>query len=108
MYNKPDNLDELLNQICPDICMVSESWQSEWRRLSSILQTTQCKYISCYRKNGSPGGGCAKLYNETNLEIDAREGVESIWELFTPKSNDLRNLKVKRTAVFFLHMPEVI
>ena len=47
------------------------------------------------------------MYDETNLEIDAREGVESIWELFTPKSNDLRNLKVKRTAVFFLHMPEV-
>ena len=46
------------------------------------------------------------MYNETNLEIDAPEGVESIWELFTPKSNDLRNLKVKRTAVFFLHMPE--
>ena len=41
------------------------------------------------------------MNNETNLEIDAPEGVESIWELFTPKSNDLRNLKVKRTAVFF-------
>ena len=47
------------------------------------------------------------MNNETNLEIDAPEGVESIWELFTPKSNDLRNLKVKRTAVFFYICPSL-
>ena len=89
VYNKADNMAELLNQICPDIGMVSESWESERRRLSSILHNTQYKSISCYGKNRSPGGGCANLNNETrfsvtNLEIDAPEGVESIWALFTP------------------------
>ena len=103
-YNKTDNLTELLNQIGPDICMISESWEAERRKLSSILTRTQYKYKSWYRKNKSPGGGCAILYNEkrfcvTDLDIVAPEGVECVWALFTPKSDDLQNLKVKRIAV---------
>ena len=104
VYNKADNLTELLSQICPDICMISESWESERRRLNKILNSTQYKYTSCYRKNRAPGGGCAILYNETRfsvteLDIEAQEGVESFWDLFTPKSDGFQNLKVKRSAV---------
>jgi hypothetical protein len=104
VYNKADNLTELLNQICPDICLISESWESERRRLSTLLTKTQYKYTSCYRKNRAPGGGCAILYNEsrfsvTELDIEAPEGVESVWALVTPKSDDLHNLKVKHIAV---------
>ena len=84
--------------------MISESWESERRRLSTLLNRTQYKYTSCYRKNRAPGGGFAILFNEarfsvTDLDIEAPEGVESVWALFTPKSDDFQNLKVKRIAV---------
>ena len=44
-YNKADNLTELLRQICPDICMISESWESEPRRLSTLLSSTHISYL---------------------------------------------------------------
>ena len=64
----------------------------------------QFKSISYYRKNRAPGGGCAILYNETrfsvdNLKIEAPDGVECVWALFTPKAIDLNTAKVKRIAV---------
>jgi hypothetical protein len=84
--------------------MISESWESERRRLNTLLNRTQFINISYYRKTKSPGGGCAIVYNENrfsvaNLEIDTPDEIESVWALFTPKSDDPRNLKVKRIAV---------
>jgi hypothetical protein len=57
VFNKCDNLTEMLKQIYPDICIVSESWESERRRLNTLLNKTQFKSHSYYRKNRSPGVG---------------------------------------------------
>ena len=104
VFNKCDNLTEMLKQISPDICILSESWESQRRRLNTLLNKTQFKSHSYYRKNRSPGGGCAIIFNESrfsvsSLEVDVPEEVESVWALMTPKSDDRKNLKVKRIAV---------
>ena len=85
VYNKSDNLNEMLNQIGPDLCLISESWERERKRLSSIL-SKQFKSFSYYRKNKSPGGGCAIVFNENRflveeLEVEAPDGVECVWAL---------------------------
>ena len=100
VYNKSDNLNNLLNQIGPDLILISESWERERKRLSSVI-SRQFKSVSYYRKTKSPGGGCAIIYNEnrfsiSDLEIDAPAGVEGVWALCTPKTS---HLKVKRIAV---------
>ena len=103
LQNKADNLAELLAQICPDILLISESWESERRRLSSLLRRTQYKSTSYFRKNKAPGGGCAILYNEkrfavTLLDLQIPDGVEGVWALFSPNSSNDVNMKVKRIA----------
>ena len=103
IFNKSDNLSDLLQQIGPDICIISETFERERKRLDSVLNSRQFKSISYYRKNRAPGGGCAIIYNENRfsvlkLDITAPEEIESCWALFTPKCQD-NNLKVKRIAV---------
>ena len=44
------------------------------------------------------------IYNEnrfsvSSLEVEVPEDVESVWALFTPKSDDRKNMNVKRIAV---------
>ena len=104
VQNKAGSLRELLMRICPDLCLISESWESEQRRLSAVLEHTQYRYISYYRKSKSPGGGCAILFNEsrfavTQPEIEIPNGVEIAWALFVPKSSSATILKVKRIIV---------
>ena len=103
VFNKADNLIELLSRVGPDLTLISESWEREKKRLNTVL-TGQFKSVSYYRKGKSPGGGCAIIYNETrfsvnSLDIQVPNGVECVWALFTPKSSDLKMLKVKRIAV---------
>ena len=102
VFNKSDSLNEMLSQIGPDLCLISESWERERKRLNTVLR--QYKSVSYYRKGKSPGGGCAIVYNETrfsvlDLKIEAPDGVESVWALFTPKTTELNMLRVKRVAV---------
>ena len=83
--------------------MISETFERERKRLSSVLKNRQFKSISYFRKNRAPGGGCAIVFNEkrfsvSNLEVTAPLEVENCWALFTPKCQD-RNLKVKRIEV---------
>ena len=104
VYNKSDNLAEMLKQIGPDLCIIFETFEREEKRLNTILNENQFKSISYYRKNRAPGGGCAIVFNEnrftvSNLEITAPPGVESCWALFVPKCQDNRFMKVKRIAV---------
>ena len=104
IYNKSDNLTEFLQQIGPDMCIISETFEREKRRLSSVLNPRQFKSISNYRKNRAPGGGCAIVYNEnrfsvSDLEIQVPDEIESCWALFTPKCQSSNQLKVKRIAV---------
>ena len=106
VYNKSDNLREMLRQFGPDICIVSESWERHRRRLNDELNSRQFKTFSYYWKNRAPGGGCAIIYNENrfsfhNLEIPAVEEIECVWALCTPKQAGLYSggQKVKRIAV---------
>ena len=59
IYNKCENLDEMLQQISPDICLISETFEREKSRLSTAIKNKNFKSISYYRKNRAPGGGCA-------------------------------------------------
>ena len=68
VYNKSDNMNEMLNQICPDLCLISESWEREHKRLSSVL-SKQFKIFSYYCKTKSPGGGCAIVFNEKGFQL---------------------------------------
>ena len=105
-YNKSDNLNELLNQICPDLCLISETFERQKKRLQSIIKGQVYKNISYYRKNRAPGGGCAIIYNENrfevqDLEIPAPAEIENVWALVTPKQAGvgLGSMNVKRIAV---------
>ena len=107
VYNKCNNLTEMLHQIGPDICLVSETFERERLRLRDIFKSRIYKHISYYRKNRAPGGGCAIFYNEKkfsvlDLKIPAPSEVENIWAIFTPKEGSLSfgpNHNVKRIAV---------
>ena len=57
VYNKSDNLREMLHQFGPDICIISESWERQRKRLHDELNSRQFKAISYFRKNRAPGGG---------------------------------------------------
>ena len=90
IFNKSDNLREMLHQISPDICLISETFERERKRISATLNSRVYKSISYYRKNRAPGGGCAIIYNETrfsvvDLEVPSPAEVENVWALFTPK-----------------------
>ena len=107
IYNKSDNLRDLLHQICPDICLISETFEREKKRLDTVLKNSLYKSISYYRKNRATGGGCAILFNESkfsvlDLNIPAPQEVENVWALFTPKQAGLSfgpYMNVKRIAV---------
>ena len=52
-YNKADNLNELIRQICPDIILASETWERERLRLNEIVKNKNFKHVSYFRKNRS-------------------------------------------------------
>ena len=102
--NKADNLMEIMNQICPDLILASETWEREKMRLKDILKCRKFKSVSYYRKNRSPGGGCAIIFNEerfrsADADIIVPDGVEAVWSVFTPVAGSTQNMKVKRIAV---------
>ena len=102
IFNKSDNLRELLHQLAPDLSLISETFESESKQISTVIENANFKSISYYRKNRAPGGGCAIVYHETrflvaDLHVSTPDGVESCWALFTPKNTS--NMKVKRIAV---------
>ena len=103
VYNKQNNLREMLKQIGPSVMLVSETWERERSRLDTLLNSRVLKSISSYRKT-KPGGGCAIIYNETqfnvtNPEIEVPEDVEAVWAIFTPKTEQRNKLNVKRIAI---------
>ena len=52
---------------CPDLIIASEMWERATRRLHDIIKNKQFKCVSSYRKNKSPGGGCAIIFNESRF-----------------------------------------
>ena len=102
--NKADNLREMLNTIGPSVTILSETWERDKQRLDDVLNSRQFKTKSYYRKNKSPGGGCAVIYDKnrftaTDPEIIVPEDVEAVWTVLTPISKDGKSLKVQRIAV---------
>ena len=96
----------MLRQVGPDICLISETFERERKRLETALNSRMFKSISYYRKNRAPGGGCAIVYNENrfvvqDLEIPAPVEIENTWALITPKQAGLSSgpMNVKRIAV---------
>ena len=87
--NKSDNLKEIMNQICPDLILASETWERKRMRMSDVLKSNQFKSVSYYRKNKSPGGGCAIIFNDkrfkaSELDVCVPDDIEVVWALFTP------------------------
>ena len=103
IFNKSDNLTEILRQIGPDLSIISETFEREGKKIEAILNSRYFKNISFYRKNRSPGGGCSIIYNETRfsvkqLDINSSNEIENCWALFTPKSENNNLLKIRRTV----------
>ena len=104
IFNKTDNLNKMLNQIGPDLCIISETFERNNKKLSNIFTSKHFESISYFRKNKAPGGGCAIVYNQTRfnvtaLDIAIPEGIESCWALFTPKFPQNSTSRVKRIAI---------
>ena len=94
----------MLNTIGPSVVMLSETWEREKQRLEIILKSRQYHTVSYYRKNKSPGGGCAILYDRNRFrasdpEISVPEDVEAVWSVLTPTTKGNNRMKVKRIAV---------
>ena len=93
-----------MHTIGPDLILASETWEREKMRLKNVLNSSQFKIKSYYRKNKSPGGGCAIIYNENRFkfsdpDIIVPDGVEAVWAVMTPVADCRQTLKVKRMAV---------
>ena len=91
IYNKQNNLTDLLHQLGPDVCLISETFERERKKIETIIKSKHFKTISNYRKNRAPGGGCAIIFNEERfsvkkLEIHVPDEIESCWALLVPKS----------------------
>ena len=109
--NKANNLNEMIQQICPDLILASETWEREKLRLKDILKNSSSKYVSYYRKNRSPGGGCAIIFNESRFkssdpEIVVPENVEALWSIVSPVAGSVQQLNVKRIAVCSVYVTQ--
>ena len=102
IFNKSENMCELLSEIGPDLSLICETFESERKRLSAVINNSHFKSLSYYRKNRAPGGGCAIIFHETRfqvteLNVNVPDGVESCWALFTPKHKN--NMKVPGLSI---------
>ena len=109
VFKKIDNLREMLHRICPSITILSETWERDRQRLGDILNSSQFNILSYFRKNRSPGGGSAILYDKSRFkviddDIFVPEDIEAVWAVFCPASFDEKQLKVKRIAVCAMYV----
>ena len=107
--NQVNNLRELLNTIGPSVTILSETWERDKQRLGDILNSRQFNTVSYYRKNRSPGGGCAIIYDKnrfvaTDPDIVVPEDIEAIWTILTPASVGQSRLNVNRIAVASIYV----
>ena len=88
VYNKCENVRELLHQLGPDLTLISETFERQGKPIKEFLKSTQFKILSYYRKNRAPGGGAAIIYNENRfifeeLHVATSCDIESVWALCT-------------------------
>ena len=110
-WNKVINIRTFLQQIGPDIMILSEHWGRK-KPFEKALAAEHFKVLESSRgvtavptrgRNGIPGasvtgGGVAIVYNEENFKVEdpgvnIPEGVEAVWALLTPKSNEIDQVK---------------
>ena len=104
-FQKLYHLREMLQTYGPDFTIVTETWERQNKRLKDELNSQNFKIFSYFRKNRSPGGGCAIIYQENrfsfqDLEIIAEEKIECKWAICAPKQDIFPNQQnVKRIAI---------
>ena len=113
-WNKLNNIRTFLEQVGPDIMILSEHWGRK-RSFQNALAAEHYKVLESSRavkgiptkgRNGKPavsvtGGGVAILYTEENFiiedaNIEVPEGIEAVWLIMTPKND---NETVKKILV---------
>ena len=103
LYNKARNFKTLLYQICPDLAIISETWERQRHQLSKLIDSSKFKSISHYRQ-GRPGGGCAIIFNDSRfnveeLDMSVPDQVEAAWAVLTCKDNAIQKYKVNKIVV---------
>ena len=103
VFNKSKNLIDLLQNLKPDICLISETFETDKRPIKEIFENSNFESYSYHRSGRAPGGGCAIVFNHDRfsveeIKIEAPEEVETVWALFVPKQA-LKGWKVNKIAV---------
>ena len=114
-WNKINNIRTFLQQVGPDILILSEHWGRKKpfeKALASqyyrVLESSRgIRGIPTKGRNGKPtvyvtGGGVAIVYTEENFYVEEAgieppEGVEAVWAIMTPKNKE--NQKIKKILV---------
>ena len=94
IYNKVDELQELVNQYETNVIFISETWDRYDKPLKELIQIEDYEVISSTNPRSFRGGKPALIINkskyivkELNPEpITVPMGVEAVWALITPKS----------------------
>ena len=103
LYNKIRNFKTLLYEVCPDIAIISETWERKRITLNKLLNSTEFKSIS-YSRHNRPGGGCAIVFNDNRfyveqLDIGVPDQVEAAWAVLSSKDNSKQKFKVNKIVV---------
>ena len=94
----------MLTQLNPTFFIISETWERENFRIKQLIDSKHFKTFSYFRRNKSPGGGCAIIYkvdkkiNFHQADIHVPENVEAVWAVCTQAAVNPQ-MKVKRIAV---------
>ena len=113
VYNKKNNLKNILNTLAPCVTIISESWERKNLSLVELLDTTHFSCVSFSRGRDDVtwnqpgpkvGGGAAILFNNTRFTAEevvfrVPDGVEAAWVILAPKQLDNRLQKVKKICV---------
>ena len=74
LYNKKKNFEKLMSEICPDIALISETWERKNFRLDQLLSVNPYKVLS-YNRKERLGGGCAMFYNENRFRVKEEDDM---------------------------------
>ena len=77
--NKANNMNELLQTLCPQILICSETWERNNARLKDIIKNKQYEIVSFFRKTQRGGGSAIfvdkNAFRITELSIHVPEGI---------------------------------
>ena len=73
---KLNNLNKTINNLKPDIVVISETWETKTKDIPELLKSKSLKSVSFVRNRDHPpflsqtGGGTTILYNESNFQVN--------------------------------------